>query len=294
MTDKAGRNYELDLELVASTGYSVVIKPPLTMAFNVQRSTLATANTASITITNLGELTRRKIFHDFNDIHDISKYRGVILKAGYGNNIAEIFNGNIHHAWSVRQGTEWLTQIDAFDGGWDILNGFVNETLPTGWDIRNTIKNVINKNFKYVTAGSLSLLTNNSTRGVVLHGNAWDNIQKLNPDGLNFIDMLKAHCLKLGEYIPYTGQIYRITSAQGLLDTPRRAEANLQLRMLFEPRIHVGSIVQVESLETVNNGQYQVVGVTHQGTISEAVCGECTTTLNLYLGGQPLVPAEAS
>jgi hypothetical protein len=285
MTDKAGRNYELDLELVAGSGNSIVIKPPLTMTFNVQRSILATANTASLSIYNLGELTRRKIFHD---LYDTTTFRGVILKAGYGNNIAEIFNGNMRQAWSTRQGTEWVTQIDGFDGGWDIINGFMSESLPVGWDVQTVVRKIINKSFHHVTAGSLSLFTDVSQRGIILHGNSWDIIKKLNPDGFTFIDMGKAHCLKLGEYIPYTGQIYKITASQGLLDTPRRQQSNLMLRMLFEPRIKVGTIVEVESLETVNNGQYQVVGVTHQGTISEAVCGECSTTIQLYLGAQQL------
>lgn len=38
------------------------------------------------------------------------------------------------------------------------------------------------------------------------------------------------------------------------------------------------------SVQKVYNGQYKVIGIKHQGIISEAVGGQLITTLNMLLG----------
>ena len=55
--------------------------------------------------------------------------------------------------------------------------------------------------------------------------------------------------------------------------------------MLFEPRLTLGQIINLQSTTNKQyNGLYKVVGFTHRGTISPAVCGDLRTTVNLFIG----------
>ena len=55
--------------------------------------------------------------------------------------------------------------------------------------------------------------------------------------------------------------------------------------MLFEPRLMVSQGVTLKS-DTAKNfvGTYKIVGLTHRGTISGAVNGECRTTVSMLAG----------
>ena len=83
--------------------------------------------------------------------------------------------------------------------------------------------------------------------------------------------------------------IPKITSTSGLLGTPRRRDAQLEIDLIFEPKMVVGQLVEVESsTASVFNGQFKVIGIHHSGTISGAVASEVKTTLNLFIGA--LIP----
>ena len=59
--------------------------------------------------------------------------------------------------------------------------------------------------------------------------------------------------------------------------------------MIFEPRITVGQLVEIESsTASIFDGQFKVIGIHHAGIISGAVAGEARTTLNLFIGA--LIP----
>ncbi len=61
--------------------------------------------------------------------------------------------------------------------------------------------------------------------------------------------------------------------------------------MIFEPRMFVNQLVALESTESYFNGEYAVMGITHRGTISGAICGDAITTLSLWSGQQALEAA---
>ena len=83
---------------------------------------------------------------------------------------------------------------------------------------------------------------------------------------------------------------YLIQSDTGLLGTPKRYEAVLEIEMLFEPDIRLGQCVEIVSETWGNNledqkksfnGQYKVVGLEHNCTISGATAGTRTTKLQM-------------
>lgn len=280
---KFGRTYELTLELDPGTSEAVVIRPPLTLQFNIVRNTLASMNTANLTVLNLTEKTRRKIFHDR---YDTKTYRRVVLKAGYGDNAPIVFRGQIRMANSVRQRTDWMTNIECFDGGDAVLNGFSSRTFPANTEKKDIIKTMM-ADMPHLVGFQIGDLTDKTSRGMPVAGNTWEQINgMLSEDEHAFIDQERAIVKKHNECLK--GEIAVIKADTGLLETPRRQDARLDVKVLFEPSVAIGQIIELQSAETVYNGQYEVLGFTHAGQISEAACGEATTTLNLWLGTETL------
>lgn len=262
----------------------LIIQPPFTIRFNVNRDATATVNTMDIDIYNLALSTRQNIFQDpFYQHPDLRK--SIKLEAGYDAPFSTIFTGTIFGASSARRGVDVVTSIKSSDGGWDIVNGFIWETFnnqgKTRFDLINYLSSKFSPNLQ-VGSVSGSFKDIALQRPVVLSGNTYQ-LLKTYSDGKAFIDLERIYILQDNEYIGTT--IPLISAETGLIDTPQRADTYLKLTTLFEPNIIVGQAVDVYSqVLPVYNNQYKVYGLQHQGTISEAEGGSLTTTYQLFDG----------
>ena len=274
----------------ASARYdAVTINNPLTLNFDVQRNQLRSANVANLTVLNLGEDLRRRIYHDR---FDTTTYRRMILKAGYsekGNErLSVIFQGNIKQAFSVRRVTEWETHIEGYDGGDAIINSIVSRTFIAGTKMSEIMTGVVNT--MKLPINSISLYPEVNKRAFVAFGNSWDVLYTMRPIGTTtYIDNEQVNIITSNQYIP--SEQITIDSEMGILETPQRSDALITVIMLFEPRLKIGQGVDLRSIAGANNGFYKVVGIEHSGTISEAVGGKCTTKVTLYAGEIPLEQA---
>lgn len=278
---KFGRTYVASIQ-VNDGGDFVTIPYPITLTANICRSILSSANTGTFRFYNLNETTRRKVLHDR---YDILHYRKITILAGYEGEpkLPIIFQGNIISAYSYKQSTDWITEVEAFDGGFGIINGNISNTIPSGYNFKDALINTI-KTMPNIKVGAIGNLSPDNSRGITLMGNSWDVINRITGETPNFIDNETAHILNFNEYIDQPGTVLLINSETGLLGTPRRFDARLDVSILFEPSIIVGQRVKLESLETYYNGMYKVIGVNHRVTISGSVGGEAVTTLNLWKG----------
>lgn len=287
---KFGRTYSMKIQIDDNLE-SVEINYPMTLEFNIVRNTFASANTASFTIYNLGETRRRQIFHDR---YETFKYRQIILQAGYSSTqntpLSTIFQGNVRSAYSYKRKENWTTVLDAWDGGYAILNGQVSESIAPGRSVSDVLTTLI-KAMPNVSMGTVDVPAIQTARGSALFGNAWDIVRRLSGNNTAYIDNEKVNIVTQGTYVTPAEGIPLITSATGMLGTPRKLGALIEVDMIFEPRIFVNQHVQLESLETYYNGQYAVMGITHRGTISGAICGDAITTLSLWSGVQELTAA---
>lgn len=288
---KLGRTFSMTVQGQQDTH---VIQFPLTLDLEIARNTLASANTARFVVYNLKESTRRDIFHDR---YDTLNYKQVRLAAGYVHepSLPVIFQGNITNAYSYRAGPNWYTEIEAFDGGFGIVNGDTGPQglqLGQGWNTQDVIKNLIG-GMPNVAVGAVSQFDAPNTRGISMAGNPWDLIQGLVPDGQIFIDKEVANVIGKNDFIDSPDGVTVLNSQTGLLGTPRRHNALIEVPMLFEPRAVVGQQVLLQSLEKVNNGAYQVIGINHKAMISGAFDGDARTILSLWLGTQRLAPVPA-
>lgn len=256
----------------------IVIANPLTINFTVTTSLLASAHIADIEITNLGQSLRELIY---KDITDDRIYRSVTLAAGYEDKQAVIFKGNILYASSVRQGVDWKTSIHAWDGGYGINNGFTSRSYASETLVSTIIKDLI-KDMPRAKLKYMSPITD-TTYKAVYSGNSWGYINDIWADyGHAYIDREEVFLTR--QYEALKSGAIDISAESGLLETPRKFQTKIDIKMLFEPTIRIGQMVNIISEVREANGLAKVVGMNHSGIISDAISGELITTLELWNG----------
>lgn len=282
--EKWTRNYTLSVQVDENALDYVEVAFPLTISFRIVRNINADANSASFTIYNLAEDTRRKIFLDR---YKTMYYKGIEFRAGYGETketLPLIFKGNVQQAFSRRNGVDYLTEIDAFDGGFAFVNGNTNRNFAEGTPDKQIIETLI-KDLPGVSKGAIGNFDYKLLKGNAFNGSTIDLINQVTEQHF-FIDLEKAYCLRDDEVL--NGNLTVINSATGLLGSPLREESFLTFDMIFEPRLNIGQYVKLESeTEKFFNGTYKVLGLEHTGTISGAQSGECKTKVSLWYIEKP-------
>lgn len=284
MNVKFGRNYIMTIQ---SSRFSppIVIGLPFTIDFTVTRNSYSSSNDARITLYNLSEYHRNLLRQDQWD-KSVSATLNITLQAGYGSGpqYPIIFQGNTTRAYSVRQGVNYLTILDAFDGGKAYQNAISNLQFTAGQSIASVYSALINDLLPYgISKGAVSTYLGNLAKGVSFSGNTMDILRDLTNSNF-FVDNLKANILQQGDAIG--GNTVTINAASGLLGTPIKENQWLSFDIIFEPRIVIGTVINIDSLTAVNtyNGIHKVVSVQHRGTISAAVAGNCITSLGVEAG----------
>ncbi len=284
---KINRHYKLTIE--TNDSGTVEITDPLTIEFTVTRNTAVSLNKGIFKIYNLGLATRTKLFQDRFRIKDKGTgefYKRIILQAGY-NQLSTIFVGNILTAFPTRQGGDIIMNIEAYDGLYGQANSITSLTLNKGTpinDVVDTITNDLQKVEKGVIASQEGVLTKSTS----FFGNTFEVLTEFLKDKAEvFID--NEELLIMNSNQAFIAQIPLIKSETGLLSVPVRQQTYIEIDMIFEPRITVGQLVELESgVNPAYDGQYKVYGVTHNAIISAAVSGDAKTKLQLYIGSELL------
>lgn len=271
---------------VYSNFSTVTVTYPITCKFTVVRDVLSDSTRATIQLYNLAPNTRNEIKQDIF-VLDPAKFKYVHLSAGYGDseNAPLIFKGRILQAYSHRAGgsPDIITQIEA--QALDIFDCQTSHTFAAGtsyMDIHNTIA----ADMPNVTIGNVGGLKGTIQTDLTVDGNAFEELNKLT-NGHTFIDNGVLNTIMNNEVIDVPVPV--ITDDNGLLETPMRRDANLEVRMLFEPNLIIGQLLEIQSSVSPDfNGQYKVLGFTHDCLISGSQAGERITTVNLWIG--PLLP----
>lgn len=301
---KFQRNYHITIDTEVNNSYTfggnawqhveskepakVEITMPFTMTFDINRNVMAGANTSRVTIYNLNQDTRKKIY---KDQYLTQEYKGIVIRAGYGMEknpelLPIIFKGNLKQAYSKREGTEYLTEIEAYDGGFAFVNAYKSVSYTAGTSRNDVIGGLIDS-IPYINKGAIGDFNDKLPRGNSLTGSIIENLQQIT-NGNFFIDNEQAFCLLPDEYIQ--GDIQVLNAETGLLSSPLREETYLKVTTLFEPRVRVGQLIALESTTNSEfNGLYKVMGFKHHGTISAAKSGTCETEITLYYGANRLV-----
>lgn len=250
--------------------------------FNVTRGLLSDANRCSIQLYNLAPSTREKIFQDMYQPFDINQWKYVKLEAGYDGKLSEIFNGRILQAYSKKSGgqVDFITEIQA--QALDMFGCQSSHTFEAGTTYKEAIQTIVNDDMPNVSIANVGELDGAFLTNTTVEGNALENINQI-AGGNAFVDGNNLNVLLSNEVIDVPVPV--IKDDTGLLETPNRHDAFLEVKMLFEPSLIVGQLLEIKS-ETapIFNGQYKVLGFTHNCTISGSEAGTRTTTVSLYYG----------
>lgn len=275
------------------------IQFPLTIRFRATNNSLFSCGSAVIQIYNLTQEVRNDIY---KDAFEIETYKQVVLSAGYIANTANpgaisipiIFQGNILQASSYRQGPDWITEIQALDGGFAVDNGSLALTKPSPYTFEDVLTDVV-KQMPHLTLGSIGVFDVPNSRGISFAGNAWDFIvRRIAPfQGQAFINKEVVHIVQQWEYIAEDGLLETISPDTGMIGTPRVQDGLVKVRLIFEPRLEVGQKIQIISSELPLNrgGDFKVLNLMHGGTISGAVCEELVTEVTCYQPDRTLIAA---
>lgn len=278
---KFNRIYELRVE--SNTGEWTSIALPYSVEFNVQRNAFAAANNCNIKIYNLGTQTRNKIYKDRWSKSTFENPRAVQFRAGYDNYLGSVFNGTLMSAYSYRVGTDIITELECMDGVQAMAESFSSITLPIGTTSQNAVK-FLSGNLKGVNGSPIvsSVFNSVNLKPEVVMGSTWDAIMR-KTHGKAFIDNGQVVAIDDNDVI--NGEVPVISSASGLLESPRRYDANIEFEMLFEPRLRVGQVVKMESqVNEFYNRLWKVNGFSHHGMISPTNSGKCTSRVYLFAG----------
>lgn len=283
--NKFNRNYELLIE--TRDGKLLKITRPFTVEFEVYRNSFSSANICSIRVTNLNANNRNQIRKDQYETTDL---RTITFSAGYGDKLSIAFKGNINQAWSVREGTRMVTQIESYDGGFAYINGITDSAYP-GNSPQQSIIDSLASSLPGVTVGAIGSFPGSIGRGNAYNGQTTSILTELTGGGF-FIDNGKAYCLNDNECV--SSNIPLVNAQSGLLGTPVKEQTYINFDMLFEPNLIVGQLIRLETLTAeVFNGVHKVISLRHSGVISDAVAGSAITSVGLLPGRFTPIPARS-
>ena len=269
---------------VYSNTETTIVEYPITCKFNVVRGVFSQSSKATIQLYNLAPKTRNQIFQDQLNL-DKSKWKYVHLEAGWNGTMSLIFRGRIMQAYSFKSGgqTDVITEIQAV--ALDIFDYGTYHTFAAGTTFKDALKTMAS-DMPNVVLGNTGNLEGTFQTPTTFSGSAISQINKLT-GGHSFVDNGMLNTLMTNEVIDVPVPV--ISDSTTLLETPMRRDANLEVKTLFLPDLIAGQLVEVKSeVQTQFNGQYKLVGFTHDCLISPTQAGSRTTQLTLWIG--PLLP----
>lgn len=279
--EKLNRQYRLTVQKVDADDNpideAIVITNPITMRFSVNRTLFADINSLDVELYNLAPDTYNQLFHDYFNVNR----RTIILEAGYkGQELSIIFIGDMWNCYTSRQGCDIITKIHA-------LVGLKSLQVQSDATLAGISRNKLLAYAASDMAMNIEIYSGEDTkfnRPVSIEGNSMGIIQKYTGNNA-FMDNGKIIVLEDRDAIK--GEVVLINDKSGLLGVPRHEDALLSVDMIFEPRIMIGQIIEIQSrIMSEFDGQYKVYGIKHEGIISDAVASSAITTLEMLVGTQ--------
>jgi len=235
MTDQ----YLRKVNLVVASGGSGLDLSQQRISWRTVQSDVQTPNHAIIRIYNLAQQTAASIQKEFER---------VVLQAGYeAGNFGVIFDGTIKQVRRGRvSGTDTYLDILAADGDRAYNFGVVNNTIKSGRTLNDQLDSAvaglgIPKGYvPDLPPGALS-------RGKVQYGNARDEMSIIaNSSTASWsIQNGEVQIVKDTGYVP--GEAVVINATSGMIGLPEQTEGGIYVRVLLNPNIKIGTLVQIDN-----------------------------------------------
>lgn len=289
--DKFNRKFRIQIAKNDNTG-TIEINPPFSIEFSVVKTTLGSANICNIRIYNLALNTRESIHRDFFTAGD--KLQFINFFAGYQDNMPLMVSGSVNRCWSVRQGVNVITNIDCWDAGLAysgiLLDG--KPPYPKGTPRKAIIRDLMLELQRRagVEIGAIGDIQGVINKGYSATGTIIYALQEFTADNF-FIENNKSYVLQAPEVI--RGDYPTLNAETGLISTPEKANQYVTVTTVFEPRIRLGQVINLNSkVVTRYNSQYKIISIQHSGTISDTIAGQATTKIEMLQLQQATIVLE--
>lgn len=264
---------------------TLTVEYPITCKFNSSRGMFSQANRCTIELFNLNPTSREAFFKDALTL-DKDYWKYIKLEAGWNGQLSQIFFGRILQAYSSKDGgaVDVITHVDCQP--FDIFNTQSAYTFEAGITYKEAFKTIC-ADLSNCQIGNIGTLEGTFKTQRTYCGKTIDCLNELT-GGNTFVDNGVINAIMSNEVIDVPVPL--VTDDNGLLGTPIRRDASLTLKMLFEPTLIVGQLLEVKSnIAPIYNGQYKVLGFTHDCLISPTQAGTRITTVDLWIA--PLLKA---
>jgi len=253
---------------------------PLHIAFDIKKADTKSNNSATVTIWNL------------NDNHvsalDEPDCR-LLLKAGYGTRLSQIFEGTVSYASTEMDGGDRKTEIELVDGYIATRDTYISVSYNEKISWKSIIDDVANKmgmavSYSYNASENITDISS----GFSFVGKGIDVLSKAcNSCGLSWSIQNGVIQIKKPNDVMNT-QVYVLSSDTGLIGWPKKvsmeksktkgAVKNLgyDVNFLLNGAIEVNNYVKVESKAIT--GFYKVFSISHKG---DNVSGDWISTARL-------------
>lgn len=254
----------------------ITIENPISLNLHIDlRMTGGQPNSGLFQFLNLSPQVQADLWKD--KFTNVTKIIFMTLEAGYGYTddkdgkfaMPVIFKGIVQICTSHKEsgGVDWITNVQAIEGGLCYQYGFINTTFTQGTKF-DDIANYILENDKETKPGYISPDIKPLPRNKTFIGQTMDILGREYGGYDVFIDKGKLNILGENDVLP--GDLLVLTDKSGLLGTPRRGESFVEVDLLFEPQIRLGQAVEILSdLMPQFNMAYKVQSISHDGLISE-------------------------
>jgi len=241
MTELFGRAYELTIGTRKIVG--------LRVSFEIEKSLSREPNTAKIGIYNLSQDTRDRIAFQVD--------APVQLRAGYGDELEDLFLGDATNITSEYSAPDWITTVESGDGVNAIRRGRISRSFAPGTKIKEILKAAaecagakIGNALKKADAGDVAGTLQEFSGGRVLSGQCFPKLNEL-AGSLGYgvsIQNGELQLLALDETT--TDQVVVLDAETGLIGSPHRSEkGRWQAVSLLHPGLAPGRRVKIRATE---------------------------------------------
>lgn len=268
------------VNLQVGNGSTVLDLSTFRIRFDVVQGDVQTPNHANIIITNLSPETAKAIQRE---------YASVVLQAGYDENCATIFQGEIVQVRKGRESpTDTYVHILAKEGQRAYSYATISKTLAAGHTFRDQVNECLKVLEAYgISAGYIADLgPAQMIRGKAMFGMVRNQLRAIcQATGTSWsIQGDKLQIVKDNTYVP--GKAIVLNSTTGMVGMPVQTLGGIEVRCLLNPEIKPGRRIQIDQAsiqaapyalaisaqpqnfqipEIDSDGIYKVIVVNHAG-----------------------------
>jgi len=225
----------------------------LRVSFEIEKTPEAYVNRAKVAVYNLSRESRADV--EKKDIY-------LVLSAGYGTQLGDLFKGDITRGWTEQSGADFITNFEVGDGQKAYQESNINVTFSEGTSLKDVFTSMAATFGK--TIKDLSAID----PGSILNGLTLSGLSRAHMDELTKKAGLEWSIQDDAIQIVKAGGATReeavfLSQNTGLLRIPKKKEKGIEFDCLLQPKIAPGKRVIIES-RTIS-GIFVAQRVVHKG-----------------------------